>query len=292
MWKGHNVLPVWGDKIGNDCLLSYYKSVNADLLITLCDSYALDVRVLSQMKVACWTPVDTLGPDPNETNQFAFSGATPLAMSQHAWRSLVHSGLVPIRIPHGVDTTVFTPEGDKRALREQAGVDPDAFIVGINAANTDLIRKGFPEQFMAFAIFQSAHPEAELMVHSSAAEQTALDLEALARACGIQPLFPDQVTYKAGMITARDMADWYRCLDILSNCSYAEGFGIPIIEAQACGIPVVVTDFGSMAELCGAGWKVHGEPFWVRLHQSWWCQPDVYAIAAAYEQAYTELKGD
>ena len=29
------------------------------------------------------------------------------------------------------------------------------------------------------------------------------------------------------------MADWYGCLDVLSSCSYGEGFGIPLIEAQA-----------------------------------------------------------
>ena len=38
------------------------------------------------------------------------------------------------------------------------------------------------------------------------------------------------------------MAGWYRSLDVLSACSYGEGFGLPILEAQACGSPAIVTD--------------------------------------------------
>lgn len=290
MWKGHNVLPVWEDRLGNDCLIPYYKSVQADLLITLCDSYVLRPDVLSQMRVACWTPVDCAPADPNEIALMQYAQVRPVAMSRFAAESLPGS----VYIPHGVDTTVFAPSDDKQALREQAGVDPDAFVIGINAANHDLLRKGFPEQFRAFRFFLADHDSAVLLVHSAAVEKNALDLEALARACGIADhvQFVDQTAYRSGMITARDMADWYNTLDVLSNCSYAEGFGIPVIEAQACGVPVVVTDFGSMAELCGAGWKVPGEPFWVRLHQAWWCQPDVYAIHEAYCQAYGQLTGD
>jgi glycosyltransferase involved in cell wall biosynthesis len=46
-------------------------------------------------------------------------------------------------------------------------------------------------------------------------------------------------------------------MDVLMNASRGEGFGIPIIEAQACGTPVIVTDFSAMPELVDWGdWAV------------------------------------
>jgi len=45
----------------------------------------------------------------------------------------------------------------------------------------------------------------------------------------------------------------YNGMDCLLNCSSGEGFGIPIIEAQSTGTPVIVTDFSSMPELIIVG---------------------------------------
>jgi glycosyltransferase involved in cell wall biosynthesis len=89
-----------------------------------------------------------------------------------------------------------------------------------------------------------------------------------------------------GMITREMMATWYRGLDVLSMCSYAEGFGLPLIEAQACGTPVITTDGSSMSELCGAGWLVSGTPFWTNGHGAWWKRPDADDIEQAYEVAW------
>lgn len=285
-WNGIPVLSGWADiRGGNDCLIPHAQASGADLVITLLDTYLLNPAVLGQVRAACWIPVDADPADPREAALIQVTGAVPVAMSRFGERVLREAGLDPLHIPHGTDRSVFRPVP---GVREACGLSPETFTIGVCAANRDVIRKSFPEQFRAFAMFAGNHPDSLLLVHSAAELRDALDLRELAAGCGVadKVRFPDQHAYMSGTITAPEMAEWYSLLDVLSNCSYAEGFGLPVLEAQACGVPVVVTDYGPMRELCGSGWLVDGEPFWVRAKRGWWCQPSVQGIAAAYEEAW------
>jgi hypothetical protein len=61
---------------------------------------------------------------------------------------------------------------------------------------------------------------------------------------------------------------------------------VPLIESQACGTPVIATDFTAMSDLVGAGWKI---PVVGKKHtpmNSYWAIPDVDAIVDALEEAY------
>jgi glycosyltransferase involved in cell wall biosynthesis len=73
--------------------------------------------------------------------------------------------------------------------------------------------------------------------------------------------------------------------------SYGEGFGIPTVEAQACGVPVIVSDFAASPELVGDGWTVGGQPLYDNSQGSFFTIPSVPLIVQALEEAYERGKG-
>ena len=108
---------------------------------------------------------------------------------------------------------------------------------------------------------------------------------------GEDVLFADQYHMVVGFPDAY-MVDLYNSLDVLLSPSMGEGFGIPIVEAQACGCPVIVGDWTAMSELCFAGWKIAKEnahPFWDQVG-AYKFMPEPAAIYQALTEAYTGAK--
>ena len=76
--------------------------------------------------------------------------------------------------------------------------------------------------------------------------------------------------------------------------SLGEGFGIPLIEAQACGCPVITGDWTAMGELCLSGWKLSksdAEPIYHDYFDAFQYVPHVGAIAERMDAAY-EVRGN
>jgi glycosyltransferase involved in cell wall biosynthesis len=67
----------------------------------------------------------------------------------------------------------------------------------------------------------------------------------------------------------------YGAADVLMGCAMAGGFELPLLEAQACGTPVIATDCSAMTEVAGPhSWLVKGQPFWVEeRHEGFWTMP-------------------
>ena len=303
-WNGITVLPGAADPYGNDIIGEHARRVGADLVITLMDAWVLAPEALQGLKVANWMPVDCDPLGVMDQQYLQRSGSVPIAMSRYGQRAIETAGFRALYVPHGIDTeNTFRPVKDRMVIRRELGLPEDAFIIGINGANKDTIRKSYPAQLRAFAEFRRRHPEANalLLIHALPRMPGALDLNAIAENQGLAQhvRFSDWYTYSIGQIQAVNLGAWYNALDVLSNASHGEGFGLPIIESQACGTPPVVTDHSAMTELAGAGWKVGGEPFWngqlagITGHNAWWKTPYADEITAAYEAAYAEkLSGE
>jgi len=304
-WHGIRCYPSYNAPYGSDVIvpnaLHWFDAQNAKgigdvaargIIITLGDVWTFESPVLNQLSVGSWVPIDHLTVPDVVRNWFEVMGAIPIAMSRFGERALVEAGLQPLYVPHGIDTSVFAP-GDQASAREALGVPQDAFVVGMVANNIgrDGNRKAFAEQITAFAELHRKHSDAFFIIHTDVDCSAGMRLrQFLDRTLPHGSYsFTDVTAYRKGLKPAA-VADVHRAMDVLTNASYGEGFGVPIMEAQACGTPVIVTDATAMPELVGAGWKVGYEPMWHDSQGAWAAKPRIGEITDAMFEAYAQAK--
>lgn len=182
-------------------------------------------------------------------------------------------------------------------MRADLGLDDDAFVAGMVAVNNEWEsnRKSFPEAMMAFADLRREHSDAFLYLHTDLTgnQLNGLRIPDLADSLdlpngSVLATSPEQ--HSAG-IAGADMGKLYGMFDVLLAPSAGEGFGLPVIEAQACGVPAIVSGFTSQPELVGSGWIVPGQRRWAHHAASWLLSPDVPSIVDALKAAYDNRCG-
>ena len=288
--EGIKVFPGLGGDFGNGYLaknaVSHFGSPRGGLLLTLMDVWVLDAKEIGELNAAAWVPIDHDPAPPRVLEFFHNSGAAPIAMARFGQEMLADAGFDALYVPHGVNTEHYQPY-DKAESREMLGASKDAFLVGMVAANKGTpSRKCFQQAFQAFAAFREKHDDAILYLHTNMNGDE--DLYAMQRSLGIpsEAVFvADQYRVNLHPLPPEIMGRLYSTFDVLLSPSAGEGFGVPILEAQACGVPAIVSNFSAMKEVCGAGWKVECTPRWT-LQRSWQVDPSVPAIIDSLEQAY------
>ncbi len=280
------------ENYNNDVLAADAEFVHADIVISLMDVWVLSAAITSQVRWCPWLPVDH-DPAPPAVVDALQTAFQPIAYSQFGVAKLKAAGLEPLYVPHGVNTHILKPM-DRAECRRQLAFPEDRFIVGIVAANKGApSRKAFDEQIRAFALFHQRHPDSVLYLHTDMLGLQGENIRRIISLAGIPPadvIEAPVYRYSRGLLGKEWMAKMYNCFDVLMNASKGEGFGIPIVEAQACGTPVIVTDFSSMSELVFAGWAVEpGDKFFSQ--DSYQVSPSVPALVEALEQAYAR-RGD
>ena len=149
-----------------------------------------------------------------------------ITISEHAREALVERlGLEPerVRAIHlAVDHGRFTPDGRPR----------EPFL--LYPANA-WPHKNHARLFDAFARVRAERPDLRLVLTGAAHDRLALPE-------GVESL---------GHVDLNRLVELYRSAAALVFPSLYEGFGIPCVEAMACGCPVAASNVASIPEVCG-----------------------------------------
>jgi glycosyltransferase involved in cell wall biosynthesis len=253
---------------------------------------------LRTLKLAWWVPIDHEPIPPLVAEFIAKSGCVAIAMSQHGEKCLLDVGIPRenvVYIPHAIDTrNLFVDKG--RQARKDMGIPEDAHLTIMNAANRGKqpIRKAFAQNLEAIVRHLNKHEDAYAYIHTEPLGLS--DGMNLPRYLGYLKApaerirWAEPIAYRNGIPTEH-LPLIYSAGDVLLATSMGEGFGVPTIESQACGTPVIVSDWAASAELCGPyGTKIGGQRDWDEHQGAWWINPDIDQIAAALENNYHQTK--
>ena len=149
-------------------------------------------------------------------------------------------------IPEAVDHQVFRPGDATEAadrLRRERGIE-GPFILFVSSL---WAYKNCDGLLRAFALARRDLPDHRLVVVGSAADAAyAAELQALAHELDIA----EDVLWVGG-VAHHETLPFYRAASAFVYPSHNETFGLPILEAMACGCPVVTSDRSAMPETAG-----------------------------------------
>jgi glycosyltransferase involved in cell wall biosynthesis len=163
---------------------------------------------------------------------------------------LERAGLRPESIavvPHGVDPDLFKPAAPARReeLRRRRGWQ-DAFVFVNNSLMGEA--KGLDLLLKAFAIVAARHPHAKLLLKGRddiVSTQKLVDgtiRRSLAPAAG--RALSKKILYSGKTSSFETLAGLYQAADAYAAPYRAEAFSLPVLEAAACGLPVICTRGG------------------------------------------------
>jgi len=161
-------------------------------------------------------------------------------------------------IPCGVDLQRFHPGDPTSRSTTRCTADRQASRPRVVAASRLVPRKGVADLITALQWV----PDAELVVAGGGPAGLVLDdpegarLQRLAETLGV-----DGRVGFLGAVRREDMPDLLRSADVVACCPWYEPFGLVAVEAMACGVPVLATEVGGLAESVVDGLTgVHVQP--------------------------------
>jgi glycosyltransferase involved in cell wall biosynthesis len=173
-----------------------------------------------------------------------------IAVSESTRRDLLElSGVEPARvavIPLGVDRTLFRPPGPEAvaAARSAFGLDGPyvLYLGGIEP------RKNLPNLLAAFSRLTA---DVRLVIVGGGVEWNPEGSDLLGRALAKLPDGVRGRIHRTGYVSEADKVALLGGAEAFVYPSLYEGFGLPVLEAMACGTPVVTSNVSSLPEVAG-----------------------------------------
>lgn len=223
-----------------------------------------------------------------------------VAITKHGQRELERTGFKPFYCPLGVDTNLFKPDLEvRKSCRERFGWDDNTFVIGLVGINYPTDRKNIINTLRAFQGFHKRHPNSVLYLHTDVMGSATGGIPMLwvIGSCGFGDdnsitsavRWVDQKRYHLWNISLAELAQVYNAFDVMCLASCGEGFGMPWLEAQACGVPVISMDTTSGKELNFNRRLVipaHEDDYQYTSLLSWYVRADPSAIEKRLEIAF------
>lgn len=239
----------------------------------------------------------------NEDWKSVLSGVHLVTCSEYGSKVVEkYCGFKPDWVYHGVDHESFKVNGRRDEVRKMFGWD-DKFVIMTVASNVR--RKQHPRLFEALSILKHHYKQNDIILYDHTIPFDGYWLEGwhlpeIARAFRVEQevvfnpalAMPGGSVPDVGLYDGIGLVDLYNAADLFVLPSQVEGFGLPIAEAMACGVPVMVTKYA-------AGWEVAspaGIPIPVKdweIHKSGtrYANADVEALASEILRVKRDTRG-
>ena len=302
-WEGITVHPYATPAV--DALPRTVRQVQPDLIVTLCDVWPLkpvhwQAMVGTEIPVWSWVPVER-APLLEGVRRWCEADHVEavVPMSRYGHKLLEPVGdKVTDPVDHAYDPAVFHP-GNTYECRNRLGLPLDGPLFGVVAANIgdrEMPRKGWPQLLQAWRhrldgeyrhSTATVGPSGHLLIHSNPyPTEGGVDLYEIARSLRLEDT--NSLIFTSRVMSDRQLADLYRALDVLVLPTLGEGYGVPIIEAMACGTPAVTSSWSGCDRLTPDEWQIPADasiPVW--SNGAWMRIPHPGQIAAAMSRALT-----
>jgi D-inositol-3-phosphate glycosyltransferase len=163
-------------------------------------------------------------------------------------------------VPLGVSSE-FKPHPNKAACKKSIlpeSIDPNSFVVGYVGRNQPRKRLDLTIGYFAEWIKEYAVDDAVLYIHSAPTGEYGVDLIKLVTDYyEISGKVIIRVPGKAWGVSDDEMMRTYNAFDVFFTTTQGEGWGYPVLEAMACGVPCVVPDWSALGDwTTGAAVKI------------------------------------
>ena len=310
-------MPYWWTNnkyYGSDALDSVVNRFQPDILLTIGDfwnlNYIADPTICKTRRWFQWCsyiPVDGEpigGGLPPGIAPIVQDIDIPVAYTEYAKAAVMKSVFDQetrnrIRvIYHGVDTNVFKPDpAERKKIRQQYGID-DKFVFLTVSRNQS--RKNIPELFRAWKMF-SETPRAKdnviLWPHMNFNDSAGWNIDDMISILDLKNqsiMYYNTVAHSSGhLITVPDaeVARLYQIADAFILIS-GEGFGLPIFEAMATGLPCILLNHSAASELGAEGRShlidINDFITWTGAHLTQRPIPRIENVAAAMEKVFLD----
>jgi len=171
-------------------------------------------------------------------------------LTDHTRKELVgHLGIPEARVcvipPACRDGFAPPAESSVVEFRTKRGLPP-RFVLAVGRLDR---RKNLPLLVRAFARCRGRGMNHHLVIVGPSGWDSQAVFREVER-CGLT-----RFVHFPGFVPTHDLPLWYASSEFLVCCSKYEGFGLPVLEAMACGCPVLCGARGSLPEVVGeAGW--------------------------------------